>query len=1163
MKKKRISYFMVACLMVSVVWTTVRADSLITPVAATAESYFRAGVNDKRAPVCTINSSYMSPLPVTASSAASTQYMHGMWLSNGTKATWITFDLGCEMTVTGMHVWNCNEVNYSRRGIKTCDLYKGTYLLSSGMPYSYGGAAWGTFVESLTFACAPGAEPYYGEDIWFTEPVTTRYLQLLVTDNYGIDNYTGLSEVRFYSRTSQRWSVTGESAITFAVRSDDLLQTAVVSTVDELSVNNTENDKYSKGTLASLTDGTFGSAGHVDGLCIAGGQVTYNLDTDNMPTGYDISEVDVYTGWGGDRANASFALLYRRVGESTFETVGAAHYACTITSGNRGVRVRMMNLGLKGVDALRFDFGPGDWQQNNGVGYKEIDVYQEIGRPISPVNATAQSWYTPDDRAPIHTVDGSNIAPSREPESVGVVAGTATRSSVWLSDGTVETWIAFDLGVERTVKGFHLWNYNEYAANKSWTGRGIQTAGVYVGETMPENHGAYTDAGAAWGTLVQEMTFTIAPGNGSYVGEDYLFDTPVRGRYFQFVVTSNYGLDAYTGISEIVFYEEVGEMEVTYRDSGLRTIPDVPTTDVVVTEGTGNVAPVTVAESLTRIHTLRSEVYDDMLQLQLDGKTLAVTSIELPSGTSGLEILPGGTLACAPGMRNWLNVRGDADLILHTDIKDDTGGSAVHVVKTGAGTFTIDGTATWKGNVFMTGGRFLQPGGTLETLGATFSDMEAVFSGGTSQAASGYALSSASMTVNGPHTADWRMVRTDSGDCSLSVLDGGVLKVGFIDGGNVRDFPITLDGGTLGTSAFGTASPWIPAVGPVIVGADGAVFDTSEGDATVEAEIDADAVVVRKTGANTLTLKRRVTGATQMIVEEGSLALALPEPIIHYDFNSISGTMVLNLGSGGSALNGVISGTPETVDGVSGSALQFSAEDQGVATANSVTLRQFTYAAWVKSAGEYAKCQRIIIGGLYSPNARTFLGYLGTNNNQYWAFAHDTNNMNSQWVIPDTDNWHHLAVTYDGVNLTLYLDGEEIQSETLACNRMPSTMKIGFGNNVTPNAEYWNGAIDEAMVFDRAITAEEVEMVMNDSWKRMGVLSPDTDLVIAEGATLNLNGSDQTVATLTLGSRMYKYGETTWGPVGSGAEHETDQLSGRGILRVKGPLDPGMYFMIR
>ena len=80
-----------------------------------------------------------------------------------------------------------------------------------------------------------------------------------------------------------------------------------------------------------------------------------------------------------------------------------------------------------------------------------------------------------------------------------------------------------------------------------------------------------------------------------------------------------------------------------------------------------------------------------------------------------------------------------------------------------------------------------------------------------------------------------KLVRTDSGDCSLSVLDGGVLKVGFIDGGNARDFPITLDGGTLGTSAFGTAMPWVPAVGPVIVGTDGAVFDTSAGDANQSA----------------------------------------------------------------------------------------------------------------------------------------------------------------------------------------------------------------------------------------------------------------------------------------------------------------------------------------
>ena len=154
-------------------------------------------------------------------------------------------------------------------------------------------------------------------------------------------------------------------------------------------------------------------------------------------------------------------------------------------------------------------------------------------------------------------------------------------------------------------------------------------------------------------------------------------------------------------------------------------------------------------------------------------------------------------------------------------------------------------------------------------------------------------------------------------------------------------------------------------------------------------------------------------------------------------------------------------------------------------------------------------------------------------------------------------------MTYDGKTVIFYLDGEAVQSTALACNRMPCTMKIGIGNNVTPNAEYWNGAIDEAMVFDRAITAEEVEMVMDASWKRMGVLSPETDLVIAEGATLELNGSDQTVATLTLGDHLYKLGATTWGAVGSGAEHETEQLTGRGILRVKGPLDPGTIIFVR
>lgn len=112
------------------------------------------------------------------------------------------------------------------------------------------------------------------------------------------------------------------------VSSGDLLQTAVESVDDsELVVHTGDNDAYSKGTLASLTNGTFGAAGHADGLCIWHGHVTYNLDTNAVPAGYSIGEMAVYTGWGGSgngREHSSFSVLYRLVNEEEFRHAGAA-----------------------------------------------------------------------------------------------------------------------------------------------------------------------------------------------------------------------------------------------------------------------------------------------------------------------------------------------------------------------------------------------------------------------------------------------------------------------------------------------------------------------------------------------------------------------------------------------------------------------------------------------------------------------------------------------------------------------------------------------------------------------------------------------------------------------------------------------------------------------
>ena len=174
------------------------------------------------------------------------------------------------------------------------------------------------------------------------------------------------------------------------------------------------------------------------------------------------------------------------------------------------------------------------------------------GSLVIPVAATAQSWYGP--RPPEAAIDGSGMTPNSPVTASSTANYTPANGTMWLSDNTKQTWITFDLGSVQTITGFHLWNYNELGTGFE-VKRGVRTAGIYAGTSLPANGSSYASAGAAWGTLVENMTFEMGTATATYAGKDYAFAAPVTTRYLQLYVTDNFpGADAYTGISEIGFY---------------------------------------------------------------------------------------------------------------------------------------------------------------------------------------------------------------------------------------------------------------------------------------------------------------------------------------------------------------------------------------------------------------------------------------------------------------------------------------------------------------------------------------------------------------------------------------------------------------------------------
>jgi hypothetical protein len=77
-------------------------------------------------------------------------------------------------------------------------------------------------------------------------------------------------------------------------------------------------------------------------------------------------------------------------------------------------------------------------------------------------------------------------------------------------------------------------------------------------------------------------------------------------------------------------------------------------------------------------------------------------------------------------------------------------------------------------------------------------------------------------------------------------------------------------------------------------------------------------------------------------------------------------------------------------------------------------------------------------------------------------------------IYPSLNAWHHLAATYDGATMKLYIDGvlsaSQAQTGTIATN----TNSLTLGNQ-TGYSEYFGGYGDEFRVWNVARTQAQIQ----------------------------------------------------------------------------------------
>jgi glucose/arabinose dehydrogenase len=179
----------------------------------------------------------------------------------------------------------------------------------------------------------------------------------------------------------------------------------------------------------------------------------------------------------------------------------------------------------------------------------------------------------------------------------------------------------------------------------------------------------------------------------------------------------------------------------------------------------------------------------------------------------------------------------------------------------------------------------------------------------------------------------------------------------------------------------------------------------------------------------------------------------------------------------GSGSNNVatLAGATWTPDGYYGSALSFNGFGSMVTVPNSASLQlttAMTLEAWVyptlvasqwtdiieKGNDDYYLMATTEYGGTPGVGSRTMPALLGPS------------------TLP-VNTWTHLAATYDGSSLRLYVNGLEVSNRTQTGAIPTSSDPLSFGGDPL-FGQYFSGRIDEIRVYDRALSAPEIQIDM-------------------------------------------------------------------------------------
>jgi hypothetical protein len=200
-----------------------------------------------------------------------------------------------------------------------------------------------------------------------------------------------------------------------------------------------------------------------------------------------------------------------------------------------------------------------------------------------------------------------------------------------------------------------------------------------------------------------------------------------------------------------------------------------------------------------------------------------------------------------------------------------------------------------------------------------------------------------------------------------------------------------------------------------------------------------------------------------------------------YSFNEGTGTSLTD--RTGRGHTGTISGAAWTTQGRFGSALSFDGVNDRVTVADANDLdftTALTLEAWVYPTTLGSTAWRTVLlkersGGevynLYAHAESATAAYVV-------RAAQSGTPLDARGPQLALNTWSHLAVTYDGTTLRLYINGTQVGTRAAASPLLTSSGVLRLGGN-SIWGEYFKGRLDEIRIYNRALTPSEIQSDMN------------------------------------------------------------------------------------